>query len=59
MNIIIIKKRILIILFFVFFSQNLMAEVHLKKLDIKEKFPNISILDDKGKSYLFKFNDIF
>ena len=58
MNIIIIKKRILIILLFVFFSQNLMAEVHLKKLDIKEKFPNISILDDKGKSYLFKFNDI-
>ena len=58
MNIIIIKKRILIILLFVFFSQNLMAEVRLKKLDIKEKFPNISILDNKGKSYLFKFSDI-
>ena len=58
MNIIIIKKRILIILFFVFFSQNLMAEVGLKKLDIKEKFPNISILDNKGKSFLFKFSDV-
>jgi thiol-disulfide isomerase/thioredoxin len=58
MNIIIIKKRILIILFFVFFSQNLMAEVGLKKLDTKEKFPNIFILDNKGKSYLLKFSDI-
>ena len=58
MNIIIFKKRILIILFFVFFSQDLMAEVGLKKLDIKEKFPNISILDKKGISYLFKFSDV-
>ena len=58
MNIIIIKKRLLIILFFVFFSQSLMAEVGLKKLDIKEKFPQISILDNKGKPYFFKFNDV-
>ena len=58
MNIIIIKKRILIILIFVFFSQSLMAEVVLKNLDIKEKFPNISILDYRGKPYLFKFSDV-
>ena len=58
MNTLKTNKKILLLLTFIILSSNSLAAVNLKKLDTTIQFPILSVLNDEGKLYTFKFNKV-
>ena len=55
MNTLKINKKILFFFFLILFSNNTLAADSLKKLDFSMPFPNLAILNSKGKSFILEF----
>ena len=57
MSILEFSKKTVIFFILFFLNQNALADVPLKKIDFKSKFPIIAILDKNGNPFTLKFNN--
>ena len=55
MNTLKINKKILFFFFLILFSNNTLAADSLKKLSFSMPFPNLAILNSKGKPFILEF----
>ena len=55
MNTLKINKKILFFFFLILFSNNTLAADSLKKLNFSMSFPNLAILNSKGKPFILEF----
>ena len=55
MNTLKINKKILFFFFLILFSNNTLAADSLKKLNFNIPFPNLAILNSKGKPFILEF----
>jgi len=58
MNTLKINKKILFFFFLILFSNNTLAADSLKKLNFNMPFPNLAILNSKGKPFILDFPKI-